>query len=1231
MKMRGDLAAYVTVFGILLLVAISALPGQAQAGNISGTVRDTSGAVIPGASVSLANTATGVTTATKTDKEGLYVFPYVQPGIYDISASASGFETVKTPGVTVHVTERVQVSFELKIGNVTTAVTVTSEAPILQTADAVTGQVIDRTVINDLPLLNRTALDLAFLAPGVSQVAGSAVGNNPSVFPVYLVPNNFVADGNRNATSDVLIDGITTAQMSQNSSNNNVAYFPTVDAVQEFKVQETNFSAEYGFTGGVITNVITRSGTNSFHASAYDFMRNSAVNSLGYFEKQAGPPFPSLHRNVFGGTFGGPIIKDKTFFFVDYEGTRMTESATAGYGVPSTAEKSGDFGELCANHGGTFDNTGLCSVNTGQLWDPYTGAAPDPTNGTVRASFIPRNDLTAYTSPGTNLVGTGVTLPAGAGNLIDPAAFKLVQYYPAPNRFVGQAEYNPYFNYLHNGVNTTNNDQWDLKIDHHFNDRNMLSGKYAQRSTHIQTMNCFGNAGDPCTSGPQHFTAHLVSLDFVHTFSPTTVLSFSYGLTRTYTLKPGTSGLYPPAQSDPVQALGMPSYITASGTHLLPDVLLTDSYQGAWSTSVGTPGWTYHKDNQETHDLLASLTHIIGRHELKFGGEFRLHRFSDTSPGTPNGLFTSSSAGTSNQTAGNVAGGDPMASLMIGSDFGGWGQYEIPAWLDTQNLAWAGYLQDAFHASRKLTVNVGLRYDLIVPQVEKHNELSWLDLNAPSPLQVPGYSLHGGMVYASAGQRSNLDTYLRSVQPRIGLAYSLNDKTVIRTGYGIYYGLSRAEANANVINAPGFQAISPWNTTYQNNGYTPWGGLSNPFPGSGPTGGLVLPTGSSLGLMENVGQALVATPRTMNATPYTQSWSFGAERQLGRDVVVDAEYVGQKGTHLYYGSYNLNHIGPVEEQHIGDATWAGSELAYVNNPFNGYITTPGCGNCGPTIQQMFLDVPYPQFTSLQLISPPWANSIYQSLQLSAKKRFSNGLQFLVTYVWSKSIDNASSAPNDFGARAGSVIDPNNLNLLGRSLSEFNIPQVLQISYTYQLPFGRGKRFGGEISPVLNAIIGGWRTTGIWRFDPGQPLVMGLANANNPMPFYGQQPELTGTPRRNHGANWLTQYFANPEVFQEPASFTLGNTPRTLSSVSAPGTANSDMSLMKEFSLSRLREGANLEYRLEFFNAFNHPQFGGPNTSVPAIQGQTGQNPQFGTVTNQVNLPRQIQMALKLNF
>jgi len=1222
-KLRTALSA---VGSLCVFFALLSVPAYAQDADVGGAVRDTSGAAIPRASVKLTSEATGVALATQANDKGLYSFPHVQATVYDLAVSAPGFQSQTRTGITVNVTERTQINFDLKVGTVSESITVSGEQQLIDTADAVTGQTINRTFINDLPLIGRSALDLAFLAPGVNQPPGFVYGQTATNVP-YLTGNNFVSNGGRNATSDIQVDGITTSETISGGLSNFASYTPSVDAVQEFKVQQTNFSAEYGFTGSSVTNVVTRSGANAFHGSAYEFLRNDKLDANSYFNDQSKVPLPPLRYNLFGVTFGGPIVKNRTFFFFDYEGTRSHSLASSPIlGVPSALERTGDFGELCTLQGGAFDNSGVCSNPNGQIWDPYTGTFDPSNGGPVRSNFIPFNNMITYTSPGNPKLTGANALPSGPGNLIDPVAFKLMQYYPLPNRNVGTPAYNRFNNWIGTGINVLNNDQWDLKTDHHFNDRNVVNAKYAHRATFRDSAKCFPNIADPCSQGPDNSSAHLFSLNFNHIFSGSTVLSLTYGLTRTARTPQTVQGL------DPVKTLGMPSYIETSGIPQLPAALVSGN-DGAYaaavpgSVSIGTQPWSYLKDGQDTHDLLAALSRLKGRHEIKVGAEFRVHQFNNGQPGVPAGLFTYDLIGTSQKGWGG-GGGDAMASFLTGTSVGGsWGQYEVPVFLATQNYDWGGYVQDNFHASKKLTVNVGLRYDLTMPATEIHNRLIWIAPNAPVPIQVPGLPpLKGGDRFANSSDRNNTEPDYKDFQPRFGLAYSPNDKTVVRAGYGIYFDPSRAAANADAISpdSQGFDQTTPWLTTFQGDLATPFGRLSNPFPN-----GVQLPPGRSLGLLTNLGAQPAGLDRFLNSTPYVQSWSFGLQRSIPWNVVIEANYIGSKGTHLYFGGTAfLNHLG---EQALHYSTAQITALnTFVPNPFFGIIP-PGSSIGGPTVQEIQLQYPYPQFTNLFVSSPPWANSIYHAFQLRVQKNFSNGLQFLFTYVNSKSIDDASTPNNGgsfLGGSSSGILDPNNLRLQ-RGLSAFDIPQTWQFSYVYQLPIGRGKAFGGGMNPVLNAIIGGWQTNGILRFDNGQPLALGLAGGL-PLPGgFGQRPDLTGVPRRNHGstASVLTQYFADPTVFSVPAPYTLGNTGRTLS-LRAPGTANTSLSVFKEFPI---RERMRLEYRFESFNAFNHPQFCPPNTTVsynPANGSPVGS---FGTTTCQANSPREVQMALKLYF
>jgi hypothetical protein len=1188
---------------------------QQYTGSVTGTVTDPSGAVVPNAQLRLVDEEKGFAFTAVSDSKGGYVIRQVPPGTYRLSVEAQGFRSETQSGIKLDISQNVTVNFSLQIGAVSQSVQISESAPLLSTQDAVTGQTVDRKFINDLPLISRSVTDLAFLTPGITEVDTNCEG---------CTANNFISNGGRNATSDMLLDGVTVTNFEQNSGIQVPTYTPSVDAVEEFTVQQTNFSAEYGFSGGTIVNMVTRSGTNQFHGSLYEFFRNQKLDANNWFNNQGGIPIAPLRNNNFGGTVGGPIRRDKAFFFFDYDGTRSRTASTHQFGVPSAAERTGNFGELCGYSGGTFNATGQCSAAAGQLWDPYTGVYNNALGGPVRSGFIPFNNLTTYTSPGSPVLnGTPYQLPAGPGNLIDPVALKLMQYYPLPNLNVGTSAYNPYTNWIGSGSNQGSNNQYDIKIDYRFNDTNLLSAKYSRQGNFGHGFNCYGNVADPCTSGPGDSTAHLAALNFTHTFSPTVLLNIAWGFTRGAVFTHSIAGDF--KDIDPVKLLGMPQYMDTSGVPFIPAINLNSSYNTSGLNSIGTQPWSYLRQGQETHHLLGTVSWVRGQHELKFGGEGRMHRDNFTQPGIPGGQFSYDFTGTSEFPF--SGGGDALASFLISNGGPGTSSsgYEVPNLVSTQSFQAGGFIQDNWKVSKKLTVNVGMRYDLDFPRTERYNRMNGLDPSVVSPLQVPALgTLHGGEIFASSSNRApGYNTSYTTLGPRFGIAYQPIEKTVIRAGYGIYY--SSVRSGAAGVGPPGYQGYdeyTPWINTYQNDGVTPFGRLSNPFPA-----GIKLPPGSKLGLLNDIGFGAVGPiPSIDSAVPYEQSWSFGIQRELPANFLVDANYIGKAGHHLYFGGANvLDYLGPQIEHYNSNQIAALN--TYVPNPFFGIITDPNSSLSSPTVQASQLQLPFPQFTSFNGDSPPWASSSYHALQLRVEKRFSHGLEALVTYTWSKSIDDASSTDGSVTWLGGISNGPEDYNnrRLERGLSTFDIPRVLQFSYVYELPIGRGKAIGGNMPPVLNAIIGGWQTNGIWRFTDGRPLLLSVSGGQ-PLPTYSSsalRPNLLGPLHCNTGPDFLTNYFSNPEVAVVPAPFTIGNAPRSDGTCRQPGQANATLSLFKEFPLSMLREGAKLQFRFEAFNALNHPQFNGPDTHVG------GGN--FGVITSTANSPREVQLALKLYF
>jgi len=1197
----------------LLLCLTAALAwGQLYSGSATGVVSDPSGASIPGAKVSLTDEDKGFVFNSETDAAGRYLFPSVPPASYKISVTAEGFQIQTRSKVRIDVSQNVTIDFALPLSTAVAAIDITGEAPILATEDASTGQVVDRRFVNDLPLLGRDVTNLAYLAPGiVSPFNGNPWGGNYG--------NAFASSGGRAATADVLMDGVSTTNYEQNGGTLVVSYLPTPDAIQEFRVQTSQFSAEYGFTGSTVVNMVMRSGTNSYHGSAYEYLRNNKLDSNNFFNNESGTPLAGLHRNNFGGTMGGPIKRNKTFFFFDYDGLRQSSSTGGSFGVPSAVERTGNFGELCGYAGGTFDANGRCSAAAGQLWDPYSGTYSAAAGGAVRSAYIPFNNLATYMSPGNaNLNGTGYQLPSRPGNLIDPVAAKMIQAFPLPNLNVGNANYAYYNNWVGSGANVTNRDQWDLKIDHSFSDKTLLSGKFSWQHIFNHSWNCFGNAEDPCSAGPDPNHSYLGALNLNHTFSPTLLLTVSYGYNRWWENESTAMGDYP--NVNPIQTLGLPSYMYASGLNVFPAVTVGDAYTSVNGTSVGTWPWTYIIRGQDTHQLLATMTWIKGSHEVKFGAEGRMHRVNFDLPGPTTGSYYYDYSSTS-QTPDSATGGDAMASFLTGVGMHNNGMYEVPSAFASQNLQWGGFVQDNWKIRRGLTVNLGLRYDLTLPRTERYNHANWVDPSVVSPLQVPGLgTLYGGEVFASATDRYVYNPDYTNFQPRAGFAWQAHDKTVIRGGYGIYYSTSRTAVAGVGTTGTGHQGYvqdTPWLTSYQNDGATPWGRLSDPWPITGPN----LPPGNSLGLLNDIGFGAYGPIKNINAIPYEQSWSLGVQRELPWSILLDASYVGKKGTHLYFGnSGQYDALGPQIEQY--SSSQIAAMLSYVPNPFYGIITNPNSGLSSPTIQAYQLLRRFPQFTAFGSDDQPVANSIYNGLQMRIQKRFSSGIQFLVTYTFSKSLDDASASTNAWYTGATSLQDPNRF-YLERSVSLFDITNVLQFSHVYELPFGRGKKVGSNWNSVTQAFLGGWQLNGIWTFDSGRPLTPGLLGGYS-LPTYGpQRPDLLGRPERNTGSNWMTQYFANPDVFVAPTPYAIGNAPRTLPWIRTPGQRNSNLSLFKAFQLSKLREGMSLEYRIQTLNAFNHPLFAGPNMTVGSDS--------FGAVTSQANTPREVEMGLRLSF
>jgi len=1272
----------------LIVLWSAALFSQGYFGTVSGVLTDSTGAVVQGAKVTLIDEQKGYTFTTTSNNEGRYLFASIPPGMYSVTAEMKGFEKAVVHHVRLSVSENPSANLTLNIATGKETVSVEAQTTTIATEDAVTGQVIDRRFINDLPLIDRYVLDLTYLTPGVTdQSDANSIGDTGT---------NFISNGSRGASADILMDGASITNFEPNGGITLVTYVPSPEAVEEFKVQQSNFSAEYGFSGASIIVMDTRSGTNAFHGEVYDFIRNTITDANNWFNDDQTPivPIPPVHRHEFGGTFGGPIIKNKTFVFFDWDGTLSSSMSTYLAGVPSAAERTGDFSELCGGDGpngpapgATFNAQGVCSNSAGQLWDPYSGVYNSNDGGAVRATPIPKNRIDLYTSPGAplSLLPQQYQPPAGPGNLIDSVASKMIAMFPLPSP--GMPNSSPYVNWIASGASTSNNEQFDIKIDHRFSQKNLLSGKYSHQWSTYTPYNCFKNFVDPCGSGPNDSGSNLFAINDVHTFSPTLLLTTSLGFTR------GTELIFAYNSSlnaNPLSALGFPSYLESNGFNGVPPIFLGD-YYAAGFPNLGNDPYGNYKQGQNTGQASAIVTKIKGAHELKFGLEGRQHMQNYIQTNAPLGYFNFSYGGSAECPASGITGtctipnpkgsslppvtvtggGDDMASFLMGQIGGGY--YEIQFRPASTSYQYAAFAQDNWKVTSKLTLNLGLRYDVQTPRTERFNRMNWFNETITNPLnggtisyanpvtqQPVTVPLVGGEEFNSSQVRSDWLTDWHDVQPRFGLAYQIAPKTVVRGGYGIFYSQTRSGANGLLsYGSQGFNQYTTLITSYQNQGNVPWLHLNNPYPY-----GLIQPAGNSLGLLNDVGYNAIGPLRTHAAaiTPQEQTWTFGLERQLPWNVVLGATYVGKKGTHLYFaGDNNRDFLAPsVESLPLSVPTTPSNPTpnqcqyltvacleTYVTNPFaqvnGGPISDPNSVLSSPSIQQAELQTPYPQFPgSVTTDEPPIANSTYHALQITANKAFSNGLELVASYTWSKSLDDSSMYDTNvawlanYGPQSGWALQDPNRPETERGLSTFDVPSMLKFSYSYDLPFGRGRALFSNMPRLLDYIIGGWKTNGIWEIHSGRPLQFFVSNGGIPLPTYGpQRPNFIGMPKRNYGPEslWVNNFYANAynppasgpdnSTIQAPNPFTLGSAPRTTGDIRTPLAFTSDLSIAKQFLLSNWHEGIHLEVRLEANNAFNHPVFGSPDMGIG--------DGTFGQITYLAIGPRQGQLVLKLSF
>ena len=1122
----------VVVAGVCLLAPVAA--GQSFSGSILGIVRDASGAVVPQATITVINTGTNARAQARSDQHGNYTLPLLPPGRYVLEVEAAGFKKLVRSGIVLQVQQQAFLDVTLELGAVTESISVRADAPLLEATTSALGKVVENRRIMELPLNTRNVYSLLFLTPGTT----GSVGNN------Y---NNVSFSINGSANRDIVIDGVTATQPTVNGVVG-ISVFPSVDAIEEYKVQAANFSAEFGRAAGGVVNVVYKSGTNALHGSAYEFLRNSVLDSNNFFANRLGQKLASFKRSQFGGTVSGPIKRERTFFMAAYEGLRERGFSSTTTSVPTDLERKGDFSQSLASNGQLI-----------RIFNPFTTRANPSGSGFIRDQFA------------------GNVIPAA---LMDPVALNVLKYYPLPNT-PGQTVTKK-DNYYKSATDPLNTDNFDIRIDHNLTANQRFFARYSHRLV-VDASAIFFPDDIKIAQGRVNEENHARNavVEYNNTLSPTTIFTGRLGFARALYVYANQALGFLPSQ------LGLPKTIDSAVDRQLFPGFSASGY-------VGLGGGDHRRSPFMTYSGTASITKVKGPHSLKFGFEGRLIRVN---------VWEARSAGSFSFTAGFTQGPNPstasstagngFASLLLGTAGSG---TLIQAWKNvaSQSLYYAGYFQDDWRVNSKLTLNLGLRYDLDTPRTERYDRMNYFDPNAKSPLAdvVPGYSnLKGGLVFVGVnGHSRRQQAYdINDLGPRIGLACRLSGKTVVRMGYGQFFG-SSLRAAQGTVGPFGFRTENPLISSLD--GITPFNLLRNPWPQ-----GFQPPPGAKEGLLTQSGANMQAVLWDQTKTPWTQQWNLTLQQQLPAQARLEVAYVGNRGLQLSRGGEGAMNMNQLNPQYLS----LGSQLNQsVPNPFYSSI---GRGiYVSPTVARGQLLTPYPQFTTIEPLFTGGASSSYHSLQVTATKRMTRGFQLDGAYTWSKLISDSST--------------PQNYYDLSNTRAVSGAPHRLIMSYLYELPFGRGRAFASNAPGWANWVIGGWQVNGISSFISGSYLSVSASNtaglfgtntwANN----NGKSAKLTGPVRAR-----LERYF-DTSVFSQPAAFTFGNV-RVLPDVRGDATSNFDLSIFKQFSVT---ERVKAQFRSEFLNAFNTARFSGPNTSVTSSS--------FGRITSQSNDPRQIQFGLK---
>ncbi|HEV2278472.1 MAG TPA: carboxypeptidase regulatory-like domain-containing protein [Acidobacteriaceae bacterium] len=1314
MSLFGGLTFTLIACCCFLLLSRAAF-AQVDEGSVTGTVTDTSGAVVPNAQVTLLNTDQGITLETRTGAAGSYTFSPVRAGHYTITVTAQGFATTTQSNLTVQVASPLTANIQLKVGQASETVRVTEAPPLLQTQEASTGQVIGSEEVPNLPLNGRNFTFLAQLGAGMQSPQADTRGNAST--------GAFSANGERPAQNNYLLDGI------DNNSNNvdflngtNYVILPPVDAIQEFKVQTGDYSAELGRAAGAVLNATVKSGTNSLHGDVFEFFRNDKLDAANWFEDNSPTPKKGEYRfNQFGGTIGGPIIRNKLFFFGDYQGTRRVQGTSATASVPTLNERNSKYQNLqdilIQQAGAARTDILGRSIQRGTILDPATTrfvakGAVDPVSGLVNnsADGYVRDPFSTVCGPGTKSFTLGAcpdlnVLPAGR---IDQNAVRLLNLYPLPNAGLQTYQTSP-ATYEHAN-------EFDTREDFNPNSGNQVFARFSYSDDPIFIPGPFKGVADggAFQQGIQTAKSAQMVAGYTHVFSPSVINQARAGFAHLHTTRFGPEG----------SVMGIPAQYGIQG---IPQVSENGGLPAIAITNLQTLGSNQFLPSDETTATIQvtdDFTRIYGKHSFKMGIEFQNAKFSTLQPATSHGLFNYSGTYTDIPNQGATTGGlaqfllPPVAAPTTlngnpnpdGFSYSGGSNSVSASNINKtydEKKYFGAYFQDDWKMTPKLTLNVGVRYDyfgpinetnggqanfvpnplpnlalgnptFLLPASGKDNRTLSVghprDLTNPNLGNTPGSTCAGvgcwGLVDLLAADGITLDvtnrygqgllkTQKASFAPRLGMEYQFSPKFVGRGGFGVFYN------------------------SFENQGYGPNIGENYPFVfnfGYGVTGDPSDPHSSIVGQVAPVSfntafqgcptagpggtasfesgfSCIAFNPALVNAkglglqglqfnyqTPRTYAANLTLEYSVTRSMAATASYVYTHDADLQHG-VGYNNVRQLLPAGIG----TGSGCPYGNFAVG---TTPGKLSC----------VPFPDFGGGSYQATDGVSS-YHGLQTKLQQQVSHGLVFLLTYTWSKAMSDAGDLLNGTSAdslRAYAV--PGLGPMFDYSLADFDIRNVVHFSGIYALPFGKGRQFMNH-GGIANQVLGGWSTDWIVTLQGGQPLGFGCHSGTtsgtgcNDVILSGKSPQLgehIKTAGGYHGPFW----FGNPSAFAQPCR--LSGTPGALApdtsptglaaapncvplngaaalgdkrdQTTGPGIHNFDFALHKAFPFT---ERYSLEFRSEFFNIFNHPNFNQPNfggNGVVAISGSGDYTtPTFGAIGSTRTNSRQIQFAMKMYY